>query len=274
MITVIMKISNVFSRKNRILLAELVRTDFKLRYQASTLGYVWSILNPLLLFAILYTVFDRFLGVGRGIEHFPVYLLTGIVLWRFFTEATNNGLKAIIARGNLIRKINFPKYIVVISGTISSLINLSLNLVVVMIFIIINGVELTPSALLVIPLIIELYVFALAIAFFLSAVNVKFRDIGYLWDVFLQAGFYATPIIYPLSLIATGREHIATFLLFNPVAQVIQDIRYFLITTDSMTLSHLGSPWLRLVPLTVILLVLLLAAWYFKKSSKRFAEDI
>src|SRR5690606_30874970 len=110
---------------------------------------------------------------GRGVEHFAVYLLTGIVLWRFFTEATNNGLRAIVQRGSLIRKINFPKYIIVISGTISSLINLGLNLLVVMLFVFINGVDLSWQALWVIPLILELYIFALAIAFFLAAVNVK-----------------------------------------------------------------------------------------------------
>ena len=149
-----LKLSNIFSRRNRILLSELVRTDFKLRYQASFLGYVWSILNPLLLFAILYVVFDKFLGIGRNIEHFPVYLLLGIVLWRFFTEATNNGLQAIVKRGSLIRKINFPKYIIVISGTVSSLINLGINLLVVLLFIFINGVELQWQSLMIIPLII------------------------------------------------------------------------------------------------------------------------
>ena len=110
---------NVFKRKNRILLRELVVTDFKLRYQGSALGYMWSILKPLFLFAILYLVFDKFLSLGRAIEHFPVYLLLGIVKWNFFAEATSLGLQSIVGRGDLIRKVNFPKYIIVISGTIS-----------------------------------------------------------------------------------------------------------------------------------------------------------
>lgn len=270
-----MNLSNIFSRKNRILLGELIRTDFKLRYQASTLGYLWSILSPLLLFAILYVVFDKFLGLGRNIEHFPVYLLTGIILWRFFQEATNNGLKAIVQRGSLIRKINFPKYIIVISGTVSSLINLGLNLLVVLLFIIINGVNLSWGALWIFPLILELYVFALAIAFLLAAVNVRFRDVGYLWDVFLQAAFYATPIIYPLSMVANKSEFAAQLLLTSPVAQVIQEVRYNLITHDAATMPQLTDSlvW-RIIPFMVILAVAILGVWYFKRSQGKFAEEI
>lgn len=220
-----MKLANILSRKNRTLLRELVVTDFKLRYQGSILGYAWSVLKPLFLFAILYLVFDRFLGLGRTIDHFPVYLLTGVVLWSFFAESTNLGLQSIINRGDLIRKINFPKYIIVISGTVSSLINLAFNLAIVLVFVFINGVELTWSALLIFPLIAELYIFALGLAFLLAALNVKFRDTGYLWEIFMQAAFYATPILYPLQMVFSQWPEAAKILMFNPVAQVIQDVR-------------------------------------------------
>ena len=267
-----MKLANILSVRNRVLLRELVVTDFKLRYQGSALGYAWSVLKPLFLFAILYVVFDKFLRLGRDIEHFPVYLLTGIVLWSFFTEATSNGLQSIIGRGALIRKINFPKYIIVISGTISSLINLAINLVVVLIFIIVNGVDVSWAALWVIPLIIELYVFALAIAFLLAALNVKFRDVGYLWDVFMQAAFYATPILYPLQMVISQSEFAAKILMLNPVAQVIQDVRHVLITTDAIRIQDVVSGWKILIPFAVILIVAIIAVVYFRRSSKYFAE--
>lgn len=268
-------IKNILSRKNRILLAELVRTDFKLRYESSALGYVWSVLNPLLLFAVLYVVFALFLGVGRNIEHFPVYLLTGIILWRFFTEATNNGLKAIVARGSLIRKINFPKYIIVISGTISSLINLGINLVVVFIFCLINGVDLSWTSLLVIPLVLELYILALGAAFLLSAVNVCLRDIGYIWEVILQAAFYGIPIIYPLSLVAERSTLAAQFLVSNPVAQVIQDARYVLVTHDSITSHQLFNGDIRqLIPYMVVVAAVCVGGIYFKRKSGGFAEHV
>lgn len=269
-----MKLSNIFSRKNRILLRELVVTDFKLRYQGSALGYAWSVLKPLFLFAILYVVFDRFLQLGRDVEHFPVYLLLGIVLWQFFTEATNNGLQAIITRGDLIRKINFPKYIIIISGTISSLINLTINLVVVFLFIVINQVTLSWEALLIIPLVIELYVFSLGIAFFLSALNVKLRDVGYLWEIFLQAAFYATPILFPLSMVIAQSELAAKIMLFNPVAQIIQDARYVLVTHDSVTAYQLIGGLYAFIPFVIVVVVVIVAALYFKKHSRTFAENI
>src|SRR5580693_8462127 len=128
----------IFSKKNRALLAELVRTDFKLRYQGSVLGYAWSLLKPLLLFVILYIVFVYFLKIGKGVPHYPVYLLLGIVLWNFFNEMTSQSLGSIVGRGDLIRKIRIPRWIIVISTSLSAMINFLLNLIVVGIFMLIN----------------------------------------------------------------------------------------------------------------------------------------
>ena len=269
-----MKLSNVFKRENRILLHELVVTDFKLRYQGSILGYLWSVIKPIFLFAILYVVFGIFMRGNQGVDHYPVYLLLGIVLWSFFSEATSQGLQSIVARGDLIRKINFPKYIIIISGTISALINLAINLVVVAIFMIINGVMFSWSALMIIPLVIELYVFALGIASLLSAMNVKYRDVGYLWEIFLQAAFYATPILYALQMVASIKPSIAQLILLNPAAQIIQDARYFVVTDNALTLFTISQWWKELIPLFVVLLVLFVGLFYFKKSSKNFAEEI
>jgi len=269
-----MKISNILSRRNRILLRELVITDFKLRYQGSVLGYAWSVLKPLFLFAILYVVFDYIFNLGKGVPHYPVYLLTGMVLWTFFVEATTNGLQSIISRGDLIRKINFPKYIIVVSGTVSALINLFFNLIVVAIFMIANGVDVGWQAILIIPLIVELYIFALAIAFFLAALNVKFRDIGYLWEIFIQAAFYGTPVLYPLSMVISKSELLTKIILINPVAQVIQDARYVLVTKESVTIWSFVTGWKVILPFVIIVVVLILASYYFRRNQKYFAEQI
>ncbi len=270
-----MTFKNILNKKNRALLRELVVTDFKLRYQGSVLGYLWSLLKPLFLFAILYTVFGHFLRFGDAVEHFPIYLLLGIVLWGFFAEATSQGLSAIVARGDLIRKVNFPKYVIVISGTISALINLVLNLFVVLIFMLINQVDLRPAALLFPLIALELYALALAAAFFLSAAFVKYRDVSHLWEVGMQALFYATPVIYPLSMVIKQSKTAAEILMLNPVAQIIQDARYTLITPQTTTLYDLiGNGWLRAVPFALVALCVLLAIVYFRKNSKQFAEDI
>ncbi|MEI7539401.1 MAG: ABC transporter permease [Candidatus Saccharibacteria bacterium] len=269
-----MKISNIFSRRNRILLRELVVTDFKLRYQGSVLGYAWSLLKPLFLFAILYVVFGVLMKLG-SVENYPVYLLLGIVLWTFFSEATNQGLSSIVARGDVMRKVSFPKYIIVLSTTISALVNLTLNLVIIAVFMILNGVSLHMSAIMFPLYIIEIYILALGVAFFLSALNVKYRDTGHIWEIIMQAAFYATPIIYPLSVVIIKSETAAKFLMMNPLAQAVQDARYSLITHESVTVTSLFGSWLYvLIPLTITASVFILGALYFKKNSKYFAENI
>ena len=269
-----MKLSNIFNKRNRVLLRELVVTDFKLRYQGSVLGYLWSILKPLFLFAIMYVVFGLLVKLG-SVEHYPVYLLFGIVLWTFFSEATNQGMNSIIARGDIIRKVNFHKYIVVLSTTISALVNLTLNLIIVAVLMIFNGVEFHLSAFMVIVYIFELYIFALGIAFFLSALNVKYRDTSHIWEIIMQAAFYATPIIYPVSIVIAKSEEAAKFLMLNPVAQAIQDARYFLITKESVSSFHIFSnPLYSLIPFAIVIGVFFIGTMYFRKSSKYFAEKI
>jgi ABC-2 type transport system permease protein len=171
------------------------------------------------MFAILYIVFSMWLRFGNDIPHYPVYLLCGTTLWNFFTECTSQGIQSIIIRGDLLRKISFPKYIVVVSSQLTALINLGINLIVVIIFALINGVAPSWSWFLVIPVILELYLLSLGIAFLLGAINVKYRDITSIWDVLVQALFYAVPIIYPISMVADTSVIAANIILLNPIAQ-------------------------------------------------------
>jgi ABC-2 type transport system permease protein len=196
-------------------------------------------------------------------------------MWTFFTEATGQGMGAIVGRGDLIRKISFPKYIIVISGTISALINLLLNLIVVFVFCIVNGVDLKASILLLPLNILELYVFALAIAFLLGSLYVKYRDISHIWEVFLQGAFYATPILYPLSTVIDQSALAAKILMLNPVAQIIQDARYNLITHQTITTNNfIMNKWIAIIPYAIVLLSIILASLYFKKSQRYFAENV
>ena len=266
-------------RYSWILLRELVKTDFKLRYQGSILGMAWSVLKPLMLFAVMYVVFVRFLRFGAGIPHFAVSLLLAQTLWAFFQEATSQGMQAIVGRGDLLRKLNFPKYIVVVSSTVSALINLVISLFVVLIFMIVNGVEFRPTILLFPLVVVELYIFTLGITFLLSTMFVRFRDIGHIWDVIMQAWFYATPIIYPLTqLINVGWLSVAKLvLMLNPIAQIIQDARYLVVTTQTETIWGLVGQqcWLlKLIPLLIIVIVLLVGVTVFRRRSPYFAEEL
>lgn len=272
-----MAIPNFLYKGNRVLLKELTKTDFKLRYQGSVLGYLWALLRPLMMFAILYIVFAKLLKFGGDIPHYPVYLLTGTTLWSFFTECTNQGIQAIVQRGELLRKICFPKYIVVVSSTLTAVINLLINLVVVIIFALINGV--TPSwTWLIVPIIVfELYTLSLGISFLLGAINVKYRDITSIWDVLVQALFYAVPIIYPITMVAATSQTAAKIILLNPIAQCIQDVRYLLITPETITTwNFVGEQnflW-KMIPILIVIVVLVWGSWYFRKKSKKFAEEI
>lgn len=261
------------TKQNKALLSELVRTDFKLRYQGSVLGYAWSLLRPLLLFVILYIVFVKFLKLGGSIPHYPVYLLLGIVIWNFFYEMTTQSLGSIVGRGDLIRKIKIPRWMIVFSSSISAVINLMLNMVVIVIFMIINHVALM-STILWLPLILlEVYILGLGLSLYLSAAFVKFRDIGYIWEVVLQAGFYVTPILYPISIITN--INIQKIILLNPMAQAIQDARYVSVTHATITPSQVfDGGWYRLIPFAIVALSLIIGLAYFKRESKYFAENI
>lgn len=262
-----------FKKENRVLLAELVRTDFKLRYQGSALGYAWSLLRPLLLFLILLIVFSKFLRLGGNVPHFPIYLLLGIVIWMFFADMTTQSLGSIVARGDLIRKIRIPRWIIVVSASISALINLSINLVVVLIFMFVSKMDLLATSLWLPLILIEVYILGLGLSLWLSALFVKYRDITYIWEVIIQAGFYATPIIYPLTLI-----HNVTYqklLLLNPMAQAVQDARYAVVTHQTLTMHNVyNSNWIRLVPIAICVAFLIIGVLYFKKEAKDFAENL
>ena len=263
-------------RYSFIVLKEMVRTDFKLRYQGSFLGIAWSVLKPLMLFCVMYVVFVKFLKFTDGTPTFPLVLLLGISLWNFFAEATNMGLTAIVGRGDILRKIHFPNYIIVVSATVGALISLAINMCVVLVFCIFNQVHFTRNVLWLPLNFIEFYALALGTALLLAALNVYFRDMQHIWEVLMQVFFYATPIIYPLSLVTekTNNPIFAKIMLLSPPAQIIQDIRHNLIAPDTTpTVWKEISNWgIRLIPVALTFFILWLGIHIFRKYSQKFAE--
>lgn len=258
-----------------LLTRELVITDFKVKYQSSFLGYMWSLLRPLFMFTITYIFFGIFIGAGGGIPHYPAYLLLGMVLWTFVAEVTSAGVGAVKNQASMLRKLYFPKYVVVLAVSITASINLVFNLGVVTIFMVVGGSDIRWQSLLVIPLLLELAVLAVGLAFFLSALYVKFHDTAYIWEILLQAGIYITPVIYLIQFVHNKSPLVAQILLANPIAQVIQDARYLLITRQTWTTSDLYSTgWYRLVPITVDVVMAALAVLYFKRQAPSFAEEV
>jgi ABC-2 type transport system permease protein len=262
---------NTSLHRTRTLVRELAITDFKLKYQGLALGYIWSLAKPLMLFAVLYFVFTRLIRLGDAIPHYAIYLLLGVVLWSYFLESTLVAMVSVVDRGDLIRKVYFPRLVIPIATSLSSLITLGLNLVVVFAFIAFTGVGFRPALPLFALLLIELYVLSLGCSLLLAALYVRFRDIRPIWEVGLQLLFYASPIIYPLTIVP---KRFAGIMSMSPIAQIIEDSRKVLITPQALSTGDLVSWPLALLPYLIPPIVLVAGYWYFESAAAKFAEEL
>lgn len=249
----------------------IASSEFKLKYADSALGYVWSLLKPLGLFAMLYVVFGRFLKLGAGIPHYPIYLLLGIVLWTFFSDATSLGMESIVKRSTLLSKLAFPRVVIPLSVTASSAITFGVNLVAFAALVAINGIVPNVRWLLIPLLLAELYVFVLGLTLFLSTVFVRLRDIGQVWELVLLLLFYASPIIYSASALPPWFQKI-TYL--NPFVQVAQDVRSIVLpSSGTITAATVyGSPLGELLPIAVALLFFGAGYLFFRREEPWLAE--
>jgi ABC-2 type transport system permease protein len=262
---------NTSLHRTRTLVRELAITDFKLKYQGLALGYVWSLAKPLMLFAVLYFVFTRLIRLGDSVQNYALYLLLGVVLWSYFFESTTVAMVSVVDRRDLIRKVYFPRIVIPIATSITSLITLGLNLLVVFVFVAITGIGFRITLPLLILLLVELYVLSLGFSLLLAALYVKFRDLRPIWEVGLQLLFYATPIIYPLTIVP---RKFAALMALNPIAQIIEDSRKLLVTPQAMsTVDYVQFP-LALIPYLIPPAVLVLGYWYFESTAAQFAEEL
>jgi ABC-2 type transport system permease protein len=248
------------------LIRELAVTDFKLKYQGSVMSYLWSLIKPLSSFAVMYLVFVKFLNTNID----PVSLFLGIVLWSYFSDFTSSGLKSIVDRGDLIRKIYFPRAIIVIASSLSAFITLLLNLLAVFVFMLFSGTAPSIEAPLFLLLLVELYALALGMSLILSALYVRFRDISHIWEVILQVLFYSSGILYVLSAVPAAFQPI---LSLNPIVQIVQDARNVL-TTIHVTSSADVLGMLVFIPYILPFVLLGLGILIFNASSKSFAENV
>jgi len=251
----------------------LTATEFKLRYFGSVLGYLWTVLRPLMLFGVLYLVFTHVVRFGDAVPHYPVVLLAGIVVFNFFSEATSGGLGSLVARENLLRKVSFPRAAVPISVSLTAAANLALGILVVFAFALIDGVEVTAGwlgFLLCVTLMIGL---ATASSVLLSVLFVRYRDVQPIWEVALQLLFWGTPIIYTIESVhnATARH----LLMLNPLAVLIQQGRHWLVpgSTESAA-AAIGGTWRLLAPLAIAAFVVWWSAWLFRRREGRLAEEL
>lgn len=206
--------------KYRGLLREFVIRDLKVKYRKSFLGYLWSLLNPLLMMLVLNAVFSSFFKFD--IPNFPVYLMSGQIIFNFFAEATTMAMSSILNSGSLIKKVYVPKYIFPLSRVASSLITLFFSLLAIVIVILITGVEITPKILMFPLPLLYVFAFATGIGLIVSVLAVFFRDLLHLYGVLLTVWMYLTPLFYPVSAVP---NYVKSWIYSNPMYYFIKAFR-------------------------------------------------
>jgi ABC-2 type transport system permease protein len=258
----------------------LARTEFKLRFFGSMLGYLWTLMRPLLLFGVLYIFFTKVAHVNDnkspGEAHYGAQLLASIVLFTFFGEATAGAVRSVVDRENLVRKIHFPRLVIPTSVVLLSLFNLGMNLIVVFLFAVGEGV--TPMlSWLELPLIITMIViFSLGLAMLLSAMFVHFRDIQPIWEVFSQILFYASPVIISIETIKKDLD--PTWLhvyMLNPLAVILQQFRHAMITNATPSAGAVLGSWADLLgALAIVAAIFVIGFTVFHRAAEKIAENL
>ena len=245
--------------KYRSLLYQLVRRDFKAKYKRSVLGVVWSVLNPLATMLVMTIVFSTIFRFD--IENFPVYLLSGQVIFTLFSETTNMCMSTVLGSAALIKKVNVPKYIFPLSKALSSLVNFAFSLIALLLVMLVTRAPLHFSMLAILLPIFYVFVFSLGVGMLLASVMVFFRDISYLYGILLTALSYLTPLFYPISIIP---EKARWLISVNPMYHLVECFRTVAIY------GGLPSAWQNIVCLLLAVLSLGAGLLAFYKNQDRF----
>ena len=256
------------------LLTVIAVTDFKKTYFGTTLGYLWSLGRPLMLFAVLLAVFTQVFRLGSSVPHYAVLLLMNIVLFGFFQEATTIAVYSIVGQEAIVRKTQFPRLVIPLSVVLTSLFNLLLNLVVVVIFIFAFGVSPTWTWLLIPVLLVLLVGITVAVSMIVASLYPRFRDIAIIWTVASTALFYGTPILYPISKL--GHHHtLRQIILLNPLAPILELARKWIIQPSAQGPAAAAGGWAHLLaPAAIYIAICVFAVWIFNREAPRIAEQL
>ena len=250
----------------------LAYLEFRLRFFGSVLGYVWQLGKPLMMFGVMYVVFVEVLDQGAGVAFYASTLLTGIMLFQFFSECTGGAVPAVLARENLVRKIHFPRIVIPLAVVVAASLTLAANAVAVGVFMLWQGVPLRADWLGAIPALALLLALVVGLAMLLSSLFVRYRDVQPIWDVVLQAMFYATPILYPIEIVPKDFQ---ALMMASPVATVVQQIRCSVFDPDAPTPADvLGGPEMLAIPVGITLALLALGFWVFNRTAPAVAEEL
>ncbi|RLT40980.1 MAG: ABC transporter permease [Chloroflexi bacterium] len=258
----------------RDLLYYMVVRDLKARYKSSVLGFVWSLLNPLLMM-LVFTVIFTLIMPNNQVRSYPIFLLCGLLPWNYFTAGVLSSVSSVIGNGNLVKKVYFPREILPISSVLAQLVNFLLSLLVIFALIIVFGVPFSPHLWLLPIVILMQTCFISGIALLLSAVNVYYRDTAIILDVVLMAWFFLTPVFYPIDILPKSYEIFGLVLdihrlmnILNPMASIVNTYRDLLY----LGTYTVGDFFLRTAITSAA--VMLIGYWVFNKLSGNFGEEI
>lgn len=250
----------------------LARTDFKLRFYGSILGYIWTLARPLLFFGVIYVVFTKVVGLDRNVRNYGTYILFALVLFQFFGEATGNSVNSLVTRENLLRKLRFPRIVIPLAVVLTALFNLAMTLVAVAVFAVISGVYPRLGWLELIPIIGIETIFATGTALLLSALFVRYRDIQPIWEVFTQMLFYASPILYVSTHVPAAFQRPFHA---NPIAALLSEMRVAVADPSAEHIwTLIGGPVRLLIPLAVVVVVCIAGVVVFAREAPRVAENL
>jgi len=245
------------------LIKNLVASDLKVKYQSSVLGFAWSMLNPLLMMLVLYAVFNNIFRFEQ--EHFALYLLIGIIAWRFLANGTMTAMSSIVGKPSLVTKIFIPREVLTFSMAMSAFISSILEFAVLIPLLLILGVSLSFTVLLFPVIHILFFVMVYGVSLVLASLYVYYRDLNQIWDILLQVGFYLAPIIYPISLVP---EKYIFYYMLNPVTRLMVMYR------DILLYNTIPSALDLLIVATCGLIFLIIGTIIFGKLSPGFAEEV
>lgn len=244
----------------------LAKTDFKLRYHDSVLGYFWAVLKPLLMFAVLNFVFSSiFNPKNSGSEHYSLQLLTALMMFNFFQEGTEAGMGSLLDKAQLVTKIYVPRWAIILASTVNAALIYLMNLIVIIGFFIWEGF--LPSSLAILMFLIFsvlIYIIILSFSLITAPLYVKFRDLLMIWEVILRILMYASPIIYPLTLLP---EYIQRTILINPMAFIVH------FTKESLY-DHFPELWQFNIFVIMVFVFFVFSIFVYNKLSSRIAEDV
>jgi ABC-2 type transport system permease protein len=261
------------TRRALELLYVIAVTDFKRAYFGTALGYLWSLMRPLLTFAVLLVVFTHVFHFNSKVQHYPVFLLLNVVLFGFFQESTLGSVGSIVGHEAVVRKTQFPRLVIPLAVVFTTLFNFTLSLGVAFIFVLAFGLTPAASWLLLIPVLLALFVLTSAVSMILSALYPRFRDVAMIWAVFAMALFYATPVLYPISAPSPTLRDVIALNPLTPLFCLVQRA----ITDPQAPLpgsAAAGGPVRLAISICLYLTICVLAGVIFKREAPRMAEAL